>query len=295
MTTSRHSFFRHLPGYLFLVPYGVVFVAFVIVPFVVSAVLAFGQYDLTAETGYHFVGLRNFKEALFEDPAFPRAVFVTCKYVVFIIPLQMVLSMLLALGMHALTTGQHTVRMLLFLPGMFGIAVTGVLWQWFYNSEFGLFNHLLMSIGLPKVQWLADGNIAMLSIVVMTLWAGLGGSAVMILTGLQQIPSAIFEAARIDGASSWRTFWSITLPMLKPVLIFMVIMNTIGAFQMFGQAVLLTGGGPEMQTRGVVQLIYETAFGTYRLGYAAAISWLLFMLIGVFSLVQSVLVRRYGR
>lgn len=293
--TPRPAFVRHLPGYLFLIPYALLFASFVVLPFIVSAVLAFGQYDLTAQSGYHFVGLKNFSEALREDPAFPRAVYVTCKYVLFMIPLQLILSVLLALGLHALTAGQHTVRMLLFLPGMFGIAVTGVLWQWFYNSEFGLFNHLLGSVGLPRVRWLADGNLAMLSIVVMTLWSTLGGSAVIILTGLQQIPTAIFEAARIDGASAWREFWSITLPMLKPVLIFMVIMNTIAAFQMFGQAVLLTGGGPEMQTRGVVQLIYDTAFGTYRLGYAAAISWLLFLLIGGFSLVQSLLVRRYGK
>lgn len=283
---------RQTLGYLFLAPYGLAFAAFVALPFVVSAWLAFSQYDLTRSTGPRFVGLANFREALIEDPFVLRALGVTTKYVVMIIPSQLVLAMLLALGMDAMTRGRNVVRMLLFLPGMFSVAVAGVLWQWFYNTEFGLFNHLLGRLGLGPVPFLSDRTLAMPSIVLMTLWWTLGGAAVVILTGLQQIPRTLYEAASIDGAGRCRTFWSITLPMLKPVLGFMVVMNTIGAFQMFGQAVMLTGGGPEMATRGVVQLIYDTAFANYRLGYGAAISWLLFLLIGGFSLVQMRLLRR---
>ena len=125
-------------------------------------------------------------------------------------------------------------------------------------------------VGLPPVPWLSSRDLAMPSIVLMTLWWTVGGSSAVILTGLQQIPRQITEAAAIDGANAWQTFWQVTLLMLKPVLLFMVVMNTIGAFQMFAQAMLLTGGGPEMSTRGVVQLIYDTAFNNYRLGYGAA-------------------------
>ncbi|WP_428940874.1 carbohydrate ABC transporter permease [Fontivita pretiosa] len=279
-------------GYLFVLPYAAAFLTFVILPLVVSLVLAFCQYDLTTRQSLRFVGLRNFREALFGDPFFWRAVAVTFHYVALIIPSQLVLSMLLALGMHAMTRGLHTVRALLFLPGMFSIAVTGILWQWFYNQEFGLFNYLLKQVGLGPVPWLSNPSLAMPSIVLMTLWWTAGGSSVVILTGLQQIPAQIFEAAAIDGANRWQIFWRVTLPMLKPVLLFMVVMNTIGAFQMFAQAMILTGGGPEMSTRGVVQLIYDTAFGNYRLGYGAAISWLLFVLIAGFSLIQYTLLRR---
>jgi ABC-type sugar transport system permease subunit len=287
-------------NYLFLVPYGVSFLTFIILPFVVALVLAFCQFDLTSRDSMRYIGLNNFREAV-NDRFFWRATSVTFRYVAMIIPAQLVLSMLLALGMHAMTRGRNTVRALLFLPGMFSIAVTGILWQWFYNGEFGLFNYLLNKLGslvpwfgISSVPWLSSPRMALPSVVIMSLWWTLGGSSVIILTGLQQIPAQLFEAAAIDGASRWQTFWKVTLPMLKPVLLFMVVMNTIGAFQMFAQAMILTGGtsGPEMSTRGVVQLIYDTAFANYRLGYGAAISWLLFIMIAGFSLIQYGLLRR---
>jgi ABC-type sugar transport system permease subunit len=284
-----------LSGYLFLLPYSAAFLVFIMLPFVISLVLAFCQYDLTSRESVRWIGLANFKEA-FADKFFWMAVGATFRYVVMIIPAQLVLSMLLALGMHAMTRGKHTVRALLFMPGMFSIAVTCILWGWFYNQEFGLFTYLLKRIGLPAVPWLSNPNMAMPSIVIMTLWWTIGGSSVVILTGLQQIPQQLFEAAAIDGASRWQTFWKVTLPMLKPVVLFMVVMNTIGAFQLFAQPVILapggSPGGPALKTRGVVQLIYDTAFGNYRLGYGAAISWLLFLLIAGFSLVQYRLLRR---
>jgi multiple sugar transport system permease protein len=282
---------QRVAGYLFLIPYGAAFGMFIVLPFAVSLALAFCQYDLTAQRPPKFVGLRNFTEAL-NDPFFWKAVLVTFRYVAWIIPMQLVLSMLLALGMDAMTRGRNTVRAMLFLPGMFSIAVTGILWQWFYNQEFGLFNYLLRKAHLPAIPWLASPDVAMLAIVLMTLWWTVGGSAAVILTGLQQIPRQIIEAAAIDGANRWQSFWKVTLPMLKPVLLFMVVMNTIGAFQMFAQSMLLTAGGPEMTTRGVVTLIYDTAFGNYRLGYGAAISWLLFLIIAGFSLIQYRLIRR---
>jgi multiple sugar transport system permease protein len=280
-------------GYLFLVPYGISFAVFMVLPFLVSLILAFCQYDLTTRESVRFVGLRNFQEAL-NDRFFWKSVGVTFRYVAIIIPAQLVVSMLLALGMHAMTRGRDTVRALLFLPGMFSIAVAGILWQWFYNQEFGLFTYLLKSVGLPAIPWMSNKHMALPSVALMSLWWTVGGSSVVVLTGLQQIPSQLFEAASIDGASKWQTFWKVTLPMLKPVLLFMVVMNTIGAFQMFAQALILTGGtaGPEWSTRGVVQLIYDTAFGNYRLGYGAAISWLLFALIAGFSLIQYGILRR---
>jgi len=286
-----NRFRQHVIGYLFLLPYGASFLVFIVLPFIVSLVLAFCQYDLTSGRSLHFVGLRNFNEAL-HDPFFWKAVWVTFRYVAWMIPPQLILSMLLALGMNAMTRQRNTVRALLFLPGMFSIAVTGILWQWFYNQEFGLFTYLLGLVGIKPIPWLSNISLAMPSIVLMTLWWTVGGSAAVILTGLQQIPTQILEAASIDGATRWQTFWRVTLPMLKPVLLFMVVMNTIGAFQMFAQSMLLTNGGPEMTTRGVVSLIYDTAFGDYRLGYGAAISWLLFLLIAGFSLIQFRLIRR---
>ncbi|HEX3356892.1 MAG TPA: sugar ABC transporter permease [Tepidisphaeraceae bacterium] len=290
--THRRS--QNLVGYLFMLPYGAVFLTFIVLPFVVSLVLSFLEYDLTSRHPATFIGFRNFREALFEDRFFWKAVGATFQYVALMIPAQLVLAMLLALGMNAMTRGKQTVRALLFMPGLLSIAVTAILWQWFYNEEFGLFNHLLKLVHLPGVPWLSNLHVAMPSVVLMTLWWTVGGSAAVLLTGLQQIPAQITEAAALDGANGWRGFWMITLPMLKPVLLFMVVMNTIGGFQMFTQSLLLTTGGPEMATRGVVQLIYDTAFGDFRLGYGAAISWLLFIMIAGFSFLQFRIIRRFS-
>jgi multiple sugar transport system permease protein len=280
-----------LSSYLFLAPYAAAFCAFIVLPFLVAMVLAFLQLDLASQASPRFVGLRNFTEAL-ADPYFWRALRATLSFVVLAVPATLTLSLLLALGLHAMTSGRDAVRAILFLPGMLNVAVAAILWQWFYNGQFGLFNHLLRGAGLDAVPWLSSRWMAMPSIVVMSLWWTIGGATVVLLAGLQQIPPQLWEAAAIDGAGRWQSFRHITLPMLKPVLMFVAVMNTIGAFQVFGQPFLLTRGGPELATRGVVQYIYETAFNNYRLGYGAAMSWLLFAVIGVFSLVQYHLLRR---
>jgi multiple sugar transport system permease protein len=254
-------------------------------------VLALMQFDLTSQTSARFVGLGNFAEAL-RDRYFWLALRATLSFVVLAVPATLVLSLVLALGLHAMTSGRDAVRAVLFLPGMFNVAVAAILWQWFYNGEFGLFNHLLRELGLGRVPWLSSRWLAMPSVVLMTLWWTIGGATVVLLAGLQQIPPQLWEAASIDGATRWQSFRHVTLPMLRPVLLFVTVMNTIGAFQVFGQPFLLTRGGPELATRGVVQYVYETAFNNYRLGYGAAMSWLLFVVIGVFSLAQYALLRR---
>ena len=284
-------FRRHqLPSYLFLLPYASSFAGFIILPFVVALVLSFLQFDLTSQEAVRFIGLRNFADAL-RDAYFWKAVRATFSFVVMAVPLMLGLSMVLALGLNAMGRGRNCVRALLFLPGMLNVAVAAILWQWFYTDQFGLFNFLLRRVGLDGLPWISNRWLAMPSIVLMSLWWSVGGATIIMLAGLQQIPTQLFEAAAIDGASRWQTFRAITLPMLKPVLLFLTIMNTIGAFQVFGQPFLITRGGPELATRGVVQYIYETAFQNYRLGYGAAMSWLLFGFIAVFSLLQYRLLR----
>ncbi len=288
-----HTFRRRVLPYLFLVPYGSTFCLFIVLPFIVSLVLAMMRFDLTSHAGASFIGLGNFKEA-FTDQYFWKAVLATFSFVVLAVPSSIALSLALALGLHAMTMGRDVLRFVLFLPGMLNVAVAAILWGWFYNGEFGLFNHLLQSIGISGVPWLSNRSLAMPSVVLMNLWWTIGGSTVVLLAGLQQIPPQLWEAAAIDGASRWQSFRNVTLPMLSPVLFFMTVMNTIGAFQVFGQPFLLTKGGPELVTRGVVQYIYETAFNNYRLGYGAALSWMLFAMIAVFSILQRQLLRKVG-
>lgn len=282
---------RRIEPYLYMVPYALSLTGFILFPFFLAMALAFMRFDLTRPEEIQFVGLANFREAL-TDQYFWRALRATLSYVVLMVPGTLVLGFLLALGLSSMRRGKHFVRALLFLPGMLNVAVAGILWQWFYNGEFGLFNYLLRSWGLPAVPWLASKWLAMPSIVVMSLWWTLGGTTIVLLAGLDQIPQEIHEAAALDGAGAWQTFWRVTLPMMKPVLLFVAVMNTIGSFQVFGQPFMLTRGGPELTTRGVVQYIYETAFQSYRLGYGAAMSWLLFAAIAGFAFIQYRLIRR---
>jgi len=282
---------RQRDSLLFLAPYAISFACFVVLPVIVSLTLSFMQFDLTNRSAIQFIGLRNYHEA-FGDSYFWQALKATLSYVVLMVPSILVVSLGFALGLNGMVKGRNTVRAILFLPGMFNVAVTVILWHWFYDGEFGLFNYLLKGIHGPHVPWIDDRSIAMPSIVLMSLWWVLGGTSVILLAALQQIPKPYFEAAMLDGAGVRAMFSRITLPLLRPVLLFVVVTNTIAGFQVFGQPFLLTRGGPELVTRGLVQYIYETAFNNYRLGYGAAMSWLLFAVIAVFALVQYQFLRR---
>jgi multiple sugar transport system permease protein len=282
---------RSFAGALFLAPYAISFACFILLPVLVALWLAFMQFDLTSRESIKFVGVRNFTDA-FKDDYFWQALHATLWYVLLMVPSLIVVAFALALGMNAMARGRNVVRTIMFMPAMLNVAVTGILWQWFYNGEFGLFNHLLKKVGMGAVPWLSDKAYAMPSIVLMSLWWTLGGTAVVLLAALQQIPKQIFEAALLDGSGGRALLTDITLPLLRPVLLFVVVTNTITGFQVFGQPFMLTRGGPELSTRGLVQYIYETAFNFYRLGYGAAMSWILFAIVAAFALVQYGFLRR---
>ena len=282
MTWSRS---RRITGWVFILPYLVSFCLFVVTPIVVSLFLAFQRYDLTSQSTAQFIGFQNFQDA-FKDEYFWKAMRATLWFAALMVPSLGVIALAMALGMNAMAKGRNVVRAVLFVPAMFNVAVAGILWQWFYNGEFGLLNFALRKMGMPPQPFLSNRDLAMPSIVVMSLWWSVGGASVVLLAGLQQIPKSMFEAAELDGAKPLAMLSKVTLPLLKPVLLFVILTNSIGAFQVFGQPFLLTRGGPELATRGVVQYIYETAFNNYRMGYGAAMSWLLFLVIAVFSIAQ---------
>jgi multiple sugar transport system permease protein len=277
-------------GYLFALPYLGLFAAFVVLPLLYGLGLSFYRWELLSPAPPQFVGAANYHEA-FEDAYFWKALGATLRFVVMVIPLTVGLALAIAVGLNALPRSRQTVyRAAYFLPTILTISVAGLLWRWFYNSEFGLFNAYLAPLGL-KIPWITDTRWAMKSIVLMTLWWTVGGPMVVFLAGLQNIPAHYHEAAALDGATGWQSFLHVTLPLLRPVLLFVAVLNIIGAFQVFGQTFMITRGGPELSTRSLVQYIYETAFNNYRMGYAAALSWLLFLVIAVFSFAQFRLMR----
>lgn len=279
-------------GYIFAAPYLLLFAAFVVVPLVYGMGLSFFRWELLSRLPPVFIGLGNYQEAL-TSADFWKAFQATVRFVVLAVPVIVSTALLIAVGLSSVQgKRQSFYRAAYFVPTLITISVAGLLWRWFYNSEFGLFNSYLAPIHqrLPwvtdKVPWITDVRWSMVSIVLMTLWWTVGGPMVVLLAGIQQIPPQYHEAAALDGANAWQRFANVTLPLLRPVLLFVVVLNVIGSFQVFGQVYMITRGGPELSTRTLVQYIYETAFYNYRMGYAAALSWLLFLVIAAFSFLQ---------
>ncbi len=277
-------------GYLFVLPYLLLFTVFLLAPLAYGFSLSFYRRELLSVVPPKLIGLANYSEAL-HDPYFWKALWATLRFVALCVPFTMLTALSLALGLNGLKGRLQTVlRAAVFVPTVLTISVAGILWRWFYNGEFGLFNAYLHYINI-KPPWLTSTGMAMVSIALMTLWWTVGGPTVVLLAGLHNIPPQYMEAAEMDGAVGYRRFRYITLPLLKPVLLFVMVLNIIGSFQVFGQTFMITRGGPEMSTRSLVQYIYETAFNNYRMGYASALSWLLFLVIATFSAAQFRLMR----
>lgn len=265
-------------GYLFLAPYLLLFGAFILFPLAYSFGLSIHRWELASVAPPRFIGAGNYREALASE-YFRKATWATLRFVVMAVPLTLGIGLLVALGLNAIPDRRQAFyRSAYFIPTMITVTVAGILWRWFYNSEFGIFNALLEPLGV-QVGWIIDPGVAMKSIVVMSLWWGIGTPVVILLAGLQGISRSYYEAAMIDGATSRQRLVHITLPLLRRVLLFVVVINIIASFQVFGQTFIITRGGPELSTRVLVQYIYEIAFAQYRMGYGAAVSWLLFLLI----------------
>lgn len=277
-------------GWLFAAPFLLLFVTFVLGPLLFGLGLSLFRWDILTSRPPQFVGSENYREA-FGDEYVTKALWATVKFVLMAVPTTLALALGLALGLSSVSEKRRAFwRAILYLPHLMTVSVVGLLWRWFYNTEFGLFNAYLAPFGI-KIGWLSEVSWAMPAIVLMTLWWTIGGPMLVLLAAIQNIPTGYHEAAALDGASGWQQTWRITLPLLKPVLLFSMVMNVIGSFQVFGQVYMITRGGPLLSTRTLVQYIYDTAFNNYRMGYAAAISWLLFLVIAAFSVFQFRLMR----
>jgi multiple sugar transport system permease protein len=181
--------------------------------------------------------------------------------------------------------GIRIFRTIYFIPSITPVVASSLLWLWIFNPEYGLANGMLNRLGLPSLYWLQDPRLAKASFIIMSFWT-IGGQMVILLAGLKGIPATFYEAAQIDGAGRWATFWHITLPMLSPAIFFNLILAIIGAFQVFTQSYIITGGGPENATLFYVLFLYRMAFENFRMGYASAMAWVLFLIILLFTYIQ---------
>jgi len=267
---------RDLTGWLFALPAVIGLVAFTVYPFVASFYLSFCDYDIF--TSPRWVGLANYHTMFTRDPLFWKSLQNVLYYTVFAVPLGIAFGVILALLLDARIRGLSVYRTIYFLPSIVPVVATSVLWMWLLNPRIGLVNTLLRLAGVEGPNWLADPEWSKPSLILMSIWAA-GGTMIIYLAGLKDIPISLYEAAMVDGANTWRRLRHITLPMLTPVIFFNLVMGLIGAFQYFTQAFIMTGGGPLDSTLFYSLHLFFQAFQYLKMGYASAMAWFLFVIV----------------
>ncbi len=272
---------RTITGYLFICPFilGVLF--WVLYPAAMSAWLTFQQWDLITPAQY--AGLKNF-QTMFSDKLFWQALKVTSIYTFVSVPLGMVVSFSMALLINTKVRGIALFRTVYYLPSIVPAVANAVLWAWILNTDFGLLNAFLNYFGISKVAWLQKPEYALPALILMSLW-GVGQSMIIYLAGLQGIDEVYYEAAKIDGAGRWAQMVHVTIPMMSSVIFFNLILGIIGSFQVFTAGYLITSGGPQNATLFYVLHLYRVGFRYFKMGYAAALSWVLFFIILFFTVL----------
>ncbi len=271
-------------AYLFLLPYALLFIPFRIYPVFSGLALSLYKRDILGLEN-QFIGLANFAKAL-SDNVFWTSLWNTIRYTLISTPIMVPAGLLLALGLSRRSGSSTIFRVVFFMPRVVSVAVATLVWRWIYQAEFGLLNHYFRLLNLPEQNWLASPVWSMFAIVVTDTWWVVGWPMIIFLAGLGQIDAQLYEAARVDGAGAPQSFWHITLPGLRPSLLFIIVTHLIGSLQIFGLIFIMTGGGPYGSTRVMVQYIYENGFEYYKMGYAAALSFLLMIVVLIATLLQ---------
>lgn len=272
-----------LIGLLFVLPAGLYIVIFQLIPVLYGLVLSFTKYSPLSRSGPVFTGIENYADLL-SDADFGSALLVTGRYVLQVLPITVILAFGLALLVNRPFKGVGLFRSALYVPHIVSLTAVSMVWLWMY-SQTGLFNEVLGWFGAPAQNWLLDSDSALNAVSAMRIWKALGSNMVLLLAGLQSIPRDLYEAARVDGAGRWATFRYVTLPGLRPMLVYVVAMDIIYLAQGFAEIYVLTQGGPLGSTTTVNYLIYTEAFQYNSMGSASAMAFVLFALIIGFSLV----------
>lgn len=277
-------------AWLFLLPSALGILVFNLLPIGGSFYLSLTKWNLLGTP--RFVGLQNYRD-LFADSRFYQVMGQTFAFVGATVLLDVVLGLLLAVALHQRLKGVAWLRAAYFIPYVSSMVAIAIVWGWLFDPRYGALNAFLQGLGLAPVFWLSDPRWALPSLVVVTVWKGLGYTMLLFLAGLQAIPKHYEEAASLDGASGWRTFRSVTLPLLSPTVFLVTTISLINAFQVFDVVYMLTGGGPANQTSVLVYWLYQNAFSYFNMGKATAIAYVLFALILAVTLVQWRLRKRW--
>ncbi|AGA59380.1 MAG: sugar ABC transporter permease [Thermobacillus sp.] len=283
---NRRKLREAAAGYLFLLPTLLVIGTFLLAPIVYALFLSFHKVQLLGGISYRFIDFDNYVRLGADDRVW-IALYNTFEYAIIVVPLQTALAILLAAVLNSKLRGRNAFRILYFLPTVTSSAVLTLIFMWIFKTD-GLLNDLLGVFGIQPFNWLGDPKVALKGIMLMNVWSTAPYFMVIYLAALQDIPDSLYEAAEIDGARTLRKFWSITLPLLKPVTFFVVTMGIIGTFQLFDQAYIFSNGsgGPNNSTLTVVLLIYQYAFKNLDMGYAAALAVMLAAVIMLVTVIQ---------
>ena len=267
-------------GYAFISPWLIGFAVFTAVPFLVSVYLSFTRYDVVSSPVW--VGAANYHRLIAEDALFWKSLWITLRFALVSVPLGIVLGVTLALLLNLRVRGIAIYRTVFFIPSIVPLVATTAIFCWILNPQFGVVNVLLKVVGLTGPAWLQSTRWAFWSLVVLSMWT-VGGSMIIYLAGLKDVPVSLYEAALIDGAGPWHRLRHVTLPMITPVIFFNLVMGVIGSFQYFTQAYILTMGGPDDSTHFYALYLFNRAWRYLDMGYASAMAWILFIVVMVFT------------
>ena len=284
----RRTFWQQWSGILFAVPWLLQFVLFIVVPFAASFWLSLTDYRFRDFP--NFIWFENYTD-LASDDVFLKSIFNTLYYTVFHVPGVMIIAFFIAILLNQKVKGMPLFRTLYYLPSVTAGVATIMLWLVILQPN-GIMNQALGLFGIPGPRWLTSTQWAMPSLIIMSFWT-VGTTMILYLAGLQGIPQHLYEAASIDGAGHLRKLWHVTIPMMTPTIFLTLVLGIIGSWQVFTQALILTGGGPANATLFVLLYLYNKAFLIFQMGYASAIAWVLFVIILIFTLIQFAVARRW--
>ncbi|HEV2529185.1 MAG TPA: sugar ABC transporter permease [Thermomicrobiales bacterium] len=280
---ARYGRVQARMGLVFVSPVLILFSIFVILPAFAALYLSFTDYDIL--TPPEWVGLENYRRLL-TDTLFHRSFQNILLYSAMYVPVMLILSILLAMALNRKRPGVTLFRAIYYLPVVTSPVAAATVWVWLLNRDFGVVNQLLAYVGIDGPAWLANTQTALISVVIVTLWQGIGGNMIIYLAGLQGVPQDLVEAARLDGASRLQVFRDVTWPMLRTTTLFVLTVTLIGAFQLFDQAYVMTQGGPGYATLTPVYRIYQAGFTRLDMGYASSQALILFIVILAVTLIQ---------
>lgn len=269
--------------YIFLLPMIVLFAVFMVYPIIDSLILSFQDF---VDGEYIFYGVQNYI-TMFHDPVFWQSLKKTFIYLIIQVPVMVVLSLILGvLVEQAFLKFRTGFRISIFLPAVTALVAYAIVFKLLFNTDFGLVNHALRALGFDGVDWLNTVWGARMAIIIAITWRWTGYNTIIMIAGLKNIPTELYESAEIDGASFWQKLRYITIPMVKSIMLFVSITSTIGTLQLFDESFILTSGGPNNATITIGHYLYNTGFSYYKFGYAAALSYALVVIIGILSILQ---------